>query len=99
MSGIEALRAIRQSSPEARVVIRTTTRADAQAMRAVAGGAAGFLVKDLPRTELLDTIRGVHAGLILARLRRCRRTFDRLTACLVPQMGCAIPTVRVAAHR
>ncbi|HEY1396774.1 MAG TPA: response regulator transcription factor [Roseateles sp.] len=62
MDGIEAMTAIRREFPQARIVILTTFPGDFQAARAIKAGAVGYLLKGLMRTELLDTIRGVHAG-------------------------------------
>jgi DNA-binding NarL/FixJ family response regulator len=62
MNGIEALRAIREKHPDARVVMLTTYAGDAQALAALKSGAAGYLLKNALRRELLDTIRSVHAG-------------------------------------
>ena len=62
MSGIDALTAIRNEFPEARVIILTTYRGDVQILRALKAGARGYLLKGLLRKELLDTIRLVHAG-------------------------------------
>jgi DNA-binding NarL/FixJ family response regulator len=62
MNGIEAIVAIRQSSPQARVVVLTTYLGDVQAGRALMAGAQAFLLKATLRTDLLDTIRAVHKG-------------------------------------
>ena len=62
MDGLAAIVAIRGEFPEARVVILTTYRGDAKALRALKAGAAGYLLKSLIRTELLEAIRSVHAG-------------------------------------
>jgi DNA-binding NarL/FixJ family response regulator len=40
----------------------TTYAGDAQALAALKSGAAGYLLKNTLRRELLDTIRSVHAG-------------------------------------
>ncbi len=40
----------------------TTYRGDVQALRALKAGASGYLLKNMMRKELLDTIRSVHAG-------------------------------------
>ena len=60
--GVSALLDIRRECPQARVIMLTTFKGDAQILRAVQGGAAGFLLKSTLRKELLDTIREVHAG-------------------------------------
>jgi DNA-binding NarL/FixJ family response regulator len=62
MSGIEAITAIRAEFPDARVVVLTTYAGDAQAAAALKAGAAGYLLKNLVRKELLETIRAVHSG-------------------------------------
>ena len=62
MDGLDALEAIRARDPEARVVVLTTYPGDAQVLRALKAGACGYLLKSTLRTELLTTIRAVHAG-------------------------------------
>jgi DNA-binding NarL/FixJ family response regulator len=62
MSGIEAITAIRAESPNARIIVLTTYNGDAQAAAALKAGAAGYLLKNLLRKELLETIRVVHSG-------------------------------------
>jgi DNA-binding NarL/FixJ family response regulator len=62
IDGIEALIAIRHEFPDARVIVLTTYKGDAQAMRALKAGAHAFLLKSLLQHEMLDTIRDVHAG-------------------------------------
>jgi DNA-binding NarL/FixJ family response regulator len=62
MSGIDAIIAIRNEFPEARIIVLTTYAGDAQALRAIRAGARGYLLKNAPHTEVLDTIRAVHAG-------------------------------------
>jgi DNA-binding NarL/FixJ family response regulator len=62
MSGIDALMAIRELQPAARVIILTTYSGDTQVLRAMKAGAQGYLVKNLLHKDLLATIRAVHAG-------------------------------------
>ena len=62
MGGIEAISAIRNEFPNARIVVLTTYKGDTQALRAFKAGASGYLLKSMLRKELLDTIRSVHAG-------------------------------------
>lgn len=62
MSGIEAIAAIRAEFPHARIIVLTTYAGDAQAAAALKAGAAGYLLKNMVRKELIDTIRAVHAG-------------------------------------
>jgi len=62
MSGIDVLIAIRSEFPEAHVIILTTFEGDVEIQRALQAGARGYLLKNMPPTELLDVIRQVHAG-------------------------------------
>lgn len=62
ISGIDALIAIRQESPEARIIILTTFEGDVEIQRALEAGARGYLLKNMPPRELADVIRQVHAG-------------------------------------
>lgn len=62
MNGTEAIAAIRQDFPQARIIVLTTYSGDAQAVRAFKAGASGYLLKSMVRTELVETIRIVHSG-------------------------------------
>jgi DNA-binding NarL/FixJ family response regulator len=62
MSGIEAITRIRTDYPVAKFVILTSSAGDVQAVRAFQAGATGYLLKNLLRTELIDTIRLVNSG-------------------------------------
>ena len=62
MSGVEAMIAIRQEFPDARIIVLTTYAGDVQVVRALKAGARGYLLKADVNEELLDTIRSVHAG-------------------------------------
>lgn len=62
MSGIDTLIAIRAAFPNARVIMLTTFEGDVEIHRALQAGAYGYLLKNMPPSELLDVIRQVHAG-------------------------------------
>jgi DNA-binding NarL/FixJ family response regulator len=62
LGGIESIGELRKEFPGARFVILTTAAGDIQALRAFQAGAVGYLLKNLLRTELIDTIRLVHSG-------------------------------------
>ena len=62
MNGIEALIAIRNEFPDARVIVLTTYAGDVQILRALKAGAQAYLLKNTLHKELLETIRAVHAG-------------------------------------
>jgi DNA-binding NarL/FixJ family response regulator len=62
VTGIDALIAIRTEFPEARVIMLTTFNGDVDIQRSMKAGAAGYLLKNMPRKELLDAIRTVQSG-------------------------------------
>jgi DNA-binding NarL/FixJ family response regulator len=62
MNGLDALIAIRNEFPDARVIVLTTYAGDAQILRALRAGAQAYLLKNTLHRELLETIRSVHAG-------------------------------------
>ena len=62
ISGIDAMIAIRSEFPDSRIVMLTTFEGDVEIQRALAAGARGFLLKNMPPKEMVDAIRQVHAG-------------------------------------
>lgn len=62
LSGIDAMIAIRAESPEARIVMLTTFEGDVEIHRALEAGARGYLLKNMPPSELVQVIRQVHGG-------------------------------------
>jgi DNA-binding NarL/FixJ family response regulator len=62
MSGVDAIIAIRNEFPEARIIVLTTYAGDVQILRALKAGARAYLLKNLLHKELLETIRAVHSG-------------------------------------
>jgi DNA-binding NarL/FixJ family response regulator len=62
VNGIDAIVKIREEFPDARIIVLTTYTGDAQAARAFKAGAYGYLLKNMVRKELIDTIRTVHSG-------------------------------------
>jgi DNA-binding NarL/FixJ family response regulator len=62
MNGLDAIIAIRNEFKDARIIVLTTYKGDAQILRALKAGARAYLLKGLLRKELLETIRAVHAG-------------------------------------
>ncbi len=62
MDGVETTAAIRREFPKARVVVLTTYDGDEDIHRALEAGAAGYLLKEIQREDLLRAVRDVHAG-------------------------------------
>ncbi len=61
--GVEVIKTLRSTHPDARIIVLTTYLGDVQAIRALRAGASGYLLKATLRRDLLDSIRAVHAGL------------------------------------
>ena len=61
-NGTDTLIAIRGEYPNARVIMLTTSDSDGEIQRALRAGAAGYVLKSMPKNELLGVIRSVHAG-------------------------------------
>lgn len=84
--GIETLQAIRREDPTARVLVLTTYDLEEDIFRCVQAGASAYLLKDIPRRELLDAIR---------RVRRGEKVFPAaITAKLAERLGGEQPTAR-----
>jgi DNA-binding NarL/FixJ family response regulator len=62
ISGIDAMVAIRTEFPDARIIMLTTFEGDVEIRRALQAGAVGYMLKTMPRRQLVDMIRKVHAG-------------------------------------
>lgn len=62
LDGVAAVAGIRGESPDARVLMLTSSNAAEDAGAALAAGAAGYITKSVGFVELMDAIREVHAG-------------------------------------
>jgi len=62
MNGTEAVISIRKEFPEARIIMLTTWDSDGEIQRALKAGASAYVLKSMPKDELLSVIRSVHAG-------------------------------------
>lgn len=62
MGGVEATRAVRGVDGRARVLILTIYDGDQDITRALAAGAAGYLLKTIDRAEFLAAVRAVARG-------------------------------------
>ena len=62
MTGLEAIRQIRQENPDARIIVLTMYQGDEDIHRALAAGAATYLLKDTLSDDLIRFVREVHSG-------------------------------------
>ncbi|MGV9293827.1 response regulator [Amycolatopsis sp. NPDC003676] len=63
MDGLTAAAELKTALPACRVIICTTFGRPGYLARAMAAGAAGFVVKDAPPEQLVEAVRRVHSGL------------------------------------
>ena len=61
-NGTDTLIAIRGEFPHARVIMLTSSEGDGEIQRALRAGAAAYVLKSMPKNELLAVIRSVNAG-------------------------------------
>lgn len=61
-NGTDALITIRGECPGARVLMLSTSDNEGDILRALRAGAAGYVLKSMPKNDLLAVIRSVHAG-------------------------------------
>ena len=61
-TGIDTLITIREEFPAARIIMLTTSDSDGEIQRALRAGASGYVLKSMPKDELLAVIRSVHMG-------------------------------------
>jgi two-component system, NarL family, response regulator len=62
MSGLDALRTIRQEDAHAKCVVLTTYEGDEDIHQALTAGALGYLIKGMSHDTLVDAVRRVHSG-------------------------------------
>jgi DNA-binding NarL/FixJ family response regulator len=62
MSGVQTIRSIRRTHPQARFVVLTTYEGDEDIHQALEAGAQGYIIKGMPYDTLIDALERVHAG-------------------------------------
>jgi DNA-binding NarL/FixJ family response regulator len=61
-NGTDALIAIRGEFPKAQIIMLTTSDSDGEIQRAMRAGASAYILKSMPKDELLNVVRAVHSG-------------------------------------
>jgi DNA-binding NarL/FixJ family response regulator len=60
MDGAATLVEIRKEFPDARIIMLTTSESDGDIQRAMRAGAAAYILKSMPKDEILGVMRSVH---------------------------------------
>ena len=79
LDGVEVIREIRASNKKARIIVLTTFDDDEDIYRAIQAGAKGYLLKDVPREALMNSIGRVHAGGTFVPLHLVAKLADRIS--------------------
>ena len=79
MDGVEVIKEIRARDRSARIIVLTTFDGDEDIYRAIRAGAKGYLLKDIPREALMDSIRRVHMGETCIPLNLIAKLTDRVS--------------------
>ncbi len=79
MDGVEALNALRARGSSARAVVFTAFDTDDRILSALRAGAAGYLLKGVPRDEIFQAVRVVHSGGSLLQPVVASRLLRRVT--------------------
>lgn len=62
MNGVEATAQIKQSLPDCQIIMLTTFDDEEYVVQSLLAGACGYLMKDIPLTDLVKAIQLAHAG-------------------------------------
>ncbi|MGW7266619.1 response regulator [Streptomyces sp. NPDC054842] len=76
--GVESIARMTRAGLPCRVIVLTTYETDGDILRAVEAGAAGYLLKDLPRGELAAAVRAAARGETVLAPSVAARLVDRL---------------------
>jgi DNA-binding NarL/FixJ family response regulator len=79
LDGVDAIKAIRANDENAGIIVLTTFDGDEDIYRAIQAGARGYLLKDVPREALMDSIRRVHAGETSVPVHLVAKLVDRVS--------------------
>jgi DNA-binding NarL/FixJ family response regulator len=78
LDGVAAMRRLRESVPDTRVIVLTSFLDDDRLLPAMRAGAAGYLLKDVQPQELARAVRAAHSGQALIDPTVAARLVDTL---------------------
>jgi DNA-binding NarL/FixJ family response regulator len=94
MDGIETTRRLTAAADAPKVLVLTTFDLDEYVYRAMRAGASGFLLKDVPRGQLVAGVRVVARGEALLAPAITRRLVERFVR--LPEPGSGVPAAMAA---
>jgi len=77
ISGLDALRIIRQEDPHAKCLVLTTYEGDEDIHQAIAAGALGYIIKGMSHETLVNALRRVYSGSLFLPPPVARSLADR----------------------
>ena len=80
IGGVEAITAIRDEFPDARIIILTTYDGDEDIFRGLRAGAKAYLLKEGSVEQLVETIRAVHRGQVRIPQEVAAKLAQRMTS-------------------
>ncbi len=93
LGGVEATRKILECSPASRVLILTSFGEDDKIFPAIRAGAQGYLLKDIPPTELVEAIREAYRGRVHLSPEIARKLMSVAAAATAPAAAGAVRPV------
>ena len=78
MNGVECTRMLKERFPQVKVLMLTTFDDDEYVVEALRLGAAGYLLKDVPPTDLISTIRAVYQGGVMISPKVASKLVEKL---------------------
>lgn len=93
MGGIEATRQIVRQDPPPYVLVLTTYDGDDSIMAAIQAGASGYLLKDAPRSRIVEAVQRVAEGEAQLAPQVTRRLVDRIRTAPTPTHPASLPSL------
>ncbi len=76
--GLQVTRQIKEAMPAVEVLAMTDRLNDTEALEAIEAGATGYMLKDIPRENLIRALRAVHNGRAFFHPDLSRKVLDQL---------------------
>ncbi|MEU8150050.1 response regulator transcription factor [Nonomuraea sp. NPDC048901] len=99
LDGLSAAAELRRAAPDVAVVMLTTFSEDGYIIRALDGGASGFLLKSGDPYELMAAIRAVHGGAAFLSPRIAHRVIQQVSGGRMSRQSAAKERIAVLTPR